>query len=102
VCWDISAAESFFASLKSEMYYRQSFPDRARARFAVAEYIDVFYNRIRLHSTPGLPDSARSPHLISGRSESSMINNPRNCPGSLTQLRPPPRRSCSLRSGRST
>jgi putative transposase len=35
------------------MYYRQSFPTRARARFAVAEYIEVFYNRRRLHSTLG-------------------------------------------------
>jgi putative transposase len=33
------------------MYYRQSFATRARARFAVAEYIEVFYNRQRLHST---------------------------------------------------
>jgi putative transposase len=53
VCWDNAAAESFFASLKNEMYYRQSFPGRARARFAVAEYIEVFYNRVRLHSTLG-------------------------------------------------
>ena len=35
------------------MYYRQAFPTRARARFAVAEYIEVFYNRRRLHSTLG-------------------------------------------------
>jgi transposase InsO family protein len=53
VCWDNAAAESFFAALKNEMYYRQSFPDQARARFAVAEYIEVFYNRVRLHSTLG-------------------------------------------------
>jgi putative transposase len=53
VCWDNAAAESFFAALKNEMYYQQTFPDRARARFAVAEYIEVFYNRIRLHSTLG-------------------------------------------------
>lgn len=53
VCWDNAAAESFFATLKNEMYYRQSFPNRARARFAVAEYIEVFYNRRRLHSTLG-------------------------------------------------
>ena len=50
VCWDNAAAESFFGALKNEMYYRQSFPDRARARFAVADYIEVFYNRKRLHS----------------------------------------------------
>ena len=53
VCWDNAAAESFFAALKNEMYHRQSFPTRARARFAVAEYIEVFYNRCRLHSTLG-------------------------------------------------
>jgi putative transposase len=53
VCWDNAAAESFFASLKNEMYYRYSFPTRARARFAVADYIEVFYNRRRLHSTLG-------------------------------------------------
>jgi len=53
VCWDNAAAESFFATLKNEMYYRFTFATRARARFAVAEYIEVFYNRRRLHSTLG-------------------------------------------------
>jgi len=52
-CYDNAAAESFFAALKNEMYYRHSFTTRARARFAVAEYIEVFYNRRRLHSTLG-------------------------------------------------
>jgi len=53
VCWDNAAAESFFAALKNEMYYQHSFPTQARARFAVADYIEVFYNRQRLHSTLG-------------------------------------------------
>jgi putative transposase len=53
VCWDNAAAESFFGALKNEMYYLQSFPGRARARFAVADYIEVFYNRRRLHSSLG-------------------------------------------------
>jgi putative transposase len=53
VCWDNAAAESFFGALKNEMYHRQSFPGRARARFAVADYIEVFYNRQRLHSALG-------------------------------------------------
>ncbi len=53
ICYDNAAAESFFGALKNEMYYRQSFPTRARARFAVADYIEVFYNRRRLHSTLG-------------------------------------------------
>jgi putative transposase len=51
VCWDNAAAESFFGALKNEMYYQQHFAGRARARFAVAEYIEVFYNRVRLHSS---------------------------------------------------
>jgi len=51
ICYDNAAAESFFGTLKNEMYYRQDFPDRARARFAVAGYIEVFYNRRRLHSS---------------------------------------------------
>ena len=41
------------ATLKNEMYHRQVFPTRARARFAVAEYIEIFYNRQRLHSALG-------------------------------------------------
>jgi len=53
VCWDNAAAESFFGALKNEMSYRQSLPDRAQARFAVADYIEVFYNRQRLHSALG-------------------------------------------------
>ncbi len=53
VCWDNAAAESFFATLKNEMYYRYRFTTRARARFAVAECIEVFYNRKRLHSSLG-------------------------------------------------
>jgi putative transposase len=64
VCWDNAVAESFFASLKNEMYYRTAFATRARARFAVADYIEVFYNRRRLHSTLGYrtPFEALSDH----------------------------------------
>ena len=53
MCWDNAAAESFFAALKNECYHRESFPTRARARFAVADYIEMFYNRQRLHSSLG-------------------------------------------------
>jgi putative transposase len=53
VCWDNAAAESFFATLKNEMFYRHRFDTRAKARFAVAEYIEIFYNRRRLHSSLG-------------------------------------------------
>lgn len=48
-----AVAEAFFAALKNDMYYRHAWPTRARARFAVTEYIEVFYNRRRLHSRLG-------------------------------------------------
>jgi len=60
VCWDNAAAETFFATLKNEMYYRQSFATKARARFAVAEYIEVFYNRKRMHSSIGYRTPAKA------------------------------------------
>ena len=50
-CWDNAVAESFFSMLKNEMYYLSTFATRARARLAVADYIEVFYNRRRRHST---------------------------------------------------
>ena len=52
-CWDNAVAESFFATLKLELVYRQSLPTREAARTAVFEYVEVFYNRQRLHSTLG-------------------------------------------------
>ncbi len=53
VCWDNAMAESFFAALKNELVYRVVFPTRDRARRAIAEYIEVFYNRQRIHSGLG-------------------------------------------------
>ena len=52
-CWDNAMAESFFAALKNELIYRKVFPTIQKARQAVAEYIEVFYNRTRLHSGLG-------------------------------------------------
>ncbi|QIR69885.1 IS3 family transposase [Kocuria sp. KD4] len=45
VCWENAVAEAFFVSLKNEMFYHGRFATRAGARLAVAEYIEVFYNR---------------------------------------------------------
>ena len=50
VCWDNALAESFFGALKNELVHRTAFPTRRHARRAIAEYIEVFYNRVRLHS----------------------------------------------------
>ena len=51
VCWDNAAAESFFASLKNECYHQTTFTTRAAARLAVADCIEVFYNRQQIRST---------------------------------------------------
>jgi transposase InsO family protein len=52
-CWDNAVAESFFATLKTELVYRQAWPTRVAACHAVFEFIEVFYNRRRLHSSLG-------------------------------------------------
>ena len=49
-CWDNAVAESFFATLKAELVERQDWSSRAELRSAVFDYIEVFYNRRRLHS----------------------------------------------------
>jgi putative transposase len=50
-CFDNAVAESFFATLKVELLHRQAWPTRAAARLAIFEYIEVWYNRQRRHST---------------------------------------------------
>ena len=52
-CWDNAVAESFFATLKVELVRDADFATRAEARAAVFEYIEVFYNRQRRHSSIG-------------------------------------------------
>jgi transposase InsO family protein len=53
VCWDNAMAESFFGALKNELVHRTAFPTRAHARRAIVRYIEMFYNRQRLHSGLG-------------------------------------------------
>ncbi|WP_187152974.1 IS3 family transposase [Acaryochloris marina] len=52
-CWDNAVAESFFGTLKTELIYPTTFANRAMAKTVIAEWIEVFYNRQRLHSTIG-------------------------------------------------
>ena len=52
-CWDNAVAESFFASLKGELIDRRSWATRAQVRREVVWYIEVFFNRRRLHSSLG-------------------------------------------------
>jgi putative transposase len=52
-CYDNAAMESFWSSLKRELVYRRQFATREQARAAIFEWIEVFYNRTRLHSALG-------------------------------------------------
>lgn len=52
-CWDNACAETFFASLKTELIGDRIFQTREQARREIFEYIEVFYNRRRLHSYLG-------------------------------------------------
>lgn len=45
--------ESFFGTLKNELVYRRTWPTQAEAAAAIHEYIEVFYNRRRRHTTIG-------------------------------------------------
>jgi transposase InsO family protein len=49
-CWDNAVAESFFGSLKREAVYHHRFATRAEAKACIFDYVEVFYNRFRLHS----------------------------------------------------
>lgn len=52
-CYDNACVESFFASLKNELVNEERFRSRQQAKVSIFEYIEVFYNRQRLHSTLG-------------------------------------------------
>jgi len=52
-CYDNAAMESFWSSLKRELVHRCQFTTHAEARAAIFEWIEVFYNRERLHSALG-------------------------------------------------
>ena len=50
-CWDNAVAESFFSNLKNELVHETTFKNREQARIAIFDYIELFYNRQRLHQT---------------------------------------------------
>jgi len=52
-CWDNACAETFFHTLKTEELYHHKFKTREEAKLCIFEYIEVFYNRKRKHSTLG-------------------------------------------------
>jgi transposase InsO family protein len=52
-CYDNAVMESFWGTLKTELIYHQTYATQDQAKRAIFEYIEVFYNRIRLHSSLG-------------------------------------------------
>jgi putative transposase len=58
-CFDNAVAESFFATLKKELVHGRTWPTKAELRTEVFEYIEVFFNRRRRHSTLGFLSPAQ-------------------------------------------
>lgn len=57
-CWDNAPVESFFGRLKCELASSEMFATRDQARAEIFEYLEVFYNRVRLHSSLGFVSPA--------------------------------------------
>ena len=52
-CWDNAVSESFFHTLKTECVNQEKYPTREQAKKSIFDYIEIFYNRQRLHSSKG-------------------------------------------------
>jgi transposase InsO family protein len=52
-CYDNATMEAFWSTLKNELVHRTRFVSRDQARLAIFDYIEVFYNRVRIHSSLG-------------------------------------------------
>jgi len=66
-CWDNACAETFFKTLKIELIGRLIYRSREEAKAAIFEYVEVFYNRVRLHSYLGYVPPAEFEELDSER-----------------------------------
>ena len=58
-CYDNAVAESFFSSLKNELIHNRDYHTREEARTEIFEYIELFYNRQRLHQSLDYQTPAR-------------------------------------------
>ncbi|AEV89112.1 integrase [Actinoplanes sp. SE50] len=68
-CWDNAVAESFFATIKTELIHRQTWPTRKAAHQAIFEYVEGWYNTRRRHSSLGY----RSPAAYEGGAAISLL-----------------------------
>jgi hypothetical protein len=109
-CFDNAVAESFFATLKKELVHGRCWPSKAELRTEVFEYIEVFFNRRRRHSTLGMLSPADYEHRALAPAgtvsplrgshpptRSSSLHQPRV--RSPNQPRPPKRGNSSARRG---
>ena len=71
-CYDNAVAESFFSTLKNELLVGQTFGSRDEARYEIFDYIEVFYNRKRLHQSLGY----KTPEMID--EAVTVLNRPSN------------------------
>ena len=66
-CWDNAVAESFFATLEWELIEDAEWQTREEAHYAIVEYIEIFYNRIRTHSSLGYLSPAAYEEMLENR-----------------------------------
>jgi len=67
-------AESFFSNLKNELIHHCDFKTRDEARAAIFDYIELFYNRKRIHQSLGY----RTPEQVEREWRGAQLNCPRN------------------------
>lgn len=70
-CYDNAVVESFFATLEWELITDADWPTRATARSAIFEYIEVWYNRQRRHSTLGYVSPVDYEHKMACHAEAA-------------------------------
>ena len=89
-CWDNAPSESFFNSLKNERLHDSHYETRADARADVFDYIEVFYNRSRRHSSLGFvsPMSLRSMSEKAVRAQVGGVNAAAWCPKNRRKVKP--------------
>jgi transposase InsO family protein len=67
-CWDNAVAESFFKTLKTECVYGNQFINQKAAARVIFEYIEIWYNRERLHSGLGYRTPIQMEELLNPKS----------------------------------
>ena len=70
-CWDNAVAESFWSTIKAELIHGVDFPTRTAAQQAIFEYIEVFYNRRRRHSTIDYRTPAQQEEIYASASQTT-------------------------------